>query len=72
MSHVVTWTGLTADMRKGAKGPLSWAALLANVPAYQQPAAIASMKQRNATGLPIYVIADRWVCDGLCFPEVWM
>lgn len=59
VSHVVVWTNHTADMKPGATGPLSKAALLANLPTTQQPAAKTCMEDRWTRGLPVYVIADR-------------
>jgi len=58
VSHVVIWTGYTADMKSGASGPLSKEALLANLPTNQQAAARDCMTNRNNAGLPVYVVAD--------------
>lgn len=58
VSHVVVWTNHTADMTPGATGPFSKAALLANLPLTQQPAAKACMEGRANKLLPVYVIAD--------------
>lgn len=60
VSHVVMWTNYTANMTAGATGPLSKAALLANLPANMQYSVRTCMDSRNATGLPVWVIADRW------------
>lgn len=58
VSHVVTWTGLTANMAVGATGPLSKAALLANVSSSMRTSVESCMTKRDKAKLPVYVIAD--------------
>jgi hypothetical protein len=53
-------------MTPGATGPFSKAALLANLPLTQQPAAKACIEGRANKLLPVYVIADRCVCVCVC------
>jgi hypothetical protein len=54
------WTGLTANMAVGATGPLSKAALLANVSSSMRASVESCMTKRDKAKLPVYVIADRW------------
>lgn len=74
------WTGLTANMTAGATGPLSKAALLANVSSSMRTSVENCMNKRNNAQLPVYVIADRWagehfllvrVCVVLCGGPKW-
>lgn len=57
VSHVVFWTGMTVDLT--GTGPTSKAALMANVPDYQQAGVERCMAEKQAAGQPVYVIADR-------------
>lgn len=59
VSHMVVWTGYTVDMKAGATGPLSRAALLSNLHSYERSNTESCMNERASKGLPVYVIADR-------------
>lgn len=58
VSHVVLWTGWTVDFSNSGS-TLSEAALMANAPDYQKAGVERCMREKQAAGQPVYVIADR-------------
>lgn len=63
VSHVVIWTGWTVDFSSSI-GPLSKAALMANVADDEKGSIERCMAEKHAAGQPVYVIADRCANSG--------
>jgi hypothetical protein len=58
VSHVVMWTGWTADFTRGSTSPLANATLVANLPRSQRSSAVACINAAAAGGQPVYVVTD--------------